>query len=135
MQKPQSGIYMIQSLIKPDRFYIGSAVNVKKRWQRHIQELLKKKHSNKFLQSHFDKYGRDDFMFELLHICEKENLIKMEQEFIDNLQPPFNLLPTAGSKFGFIIPFATRAKIKRSWKLRSPISMQSRLYKTRYGLT
>ena len=32
-----TGIYKIQSIIKPERIYIGSAVYVDKRWKEHLK--------------------------------------------------------------------------------------------------
>ena len=34
-----SGVYKIQSICKPERVYIGSAVNIDKRWKEHIWQL------------------------------------------------------------------------------------------------
>jgi hypothetical protein len=35
-----SSIYQIQSKIKPERIYIGSAVNIKHRWGIHLSDLI-----------------------------------------------------------------------------------------------
>ena len=131
MIKAVTGIYQISSICKPSRFYIGSAVNISQRWTRHLQQLRKGKHHNKFLQNHFDSYGEDDLQFEIIYICKPAGLITFEQQFMDALKPSFNLCPKAGSKLGFVVPFATRVKIKESWKHRPPISMESRLLKKR----
>jgi hypothetical protein len=64
-----SGIYKIQSIKKPNRCYIGSAVNITKRWGHHLQELRINKHGNKKLQNHFNKYGESDFQFSVLVGC------------------------------------------------------------------
>ena len=72
------GIYQIQSKIKPQRIYIGSAINIQKRWWMHLFDLRKNKHSSSKLQRHYDKYGESDLQFSILLGCEKENLIKVE---------------------------------------------------------
>ena len=131
MSTKTTGIYEISSIKKPARFYIGSAIDIQKRWKRHLQQQRKGKHGNRFLQSHFDKYGEDDLRFEILHTCAGECLIEKEQKFMDALKPSFNLCPAAGSRLGFIIPFAHRQKIKASWLYRAPISAESRLLKKR----
>jgi group I intron endonuclease len=95
-----SGIYQIQSNIKPERIYIGSAVNINNRWKRHISDLRLNRHSNKKLQRHYNKYGEVDLQFSVLSGCEKEDLIKIEQYFIDSYNPYFNCSPTAGSNLG-----------------------------------
>ena len=47
-----SGIYQIQSIIKPEKKYIGSAINIRKRWHIHLCNLRKNKHHSKKLQRH-----------------------------------------------------------------------------------
>jgi hypothetical protein len=37
------GIYKIYSLIKPERCYIGSSVNISKRWAQHLSKLQNNK--------------------------------------------------------------------------------------------
>ena len=59
----QSGIYKIESKIKPERIYIGSAKNIQFRWNLHKRELLNKKHHSHKLQWHVNKYGIDDLRF------------------------------------------------------------------------
>jgi len=95
-----SGIYQIQSKRKPKRCYIGSAVNVDGRWRIHLHYLRNKKHENNKLQGHYNKYGEDDLQFSLLLGCDKEDLIKIEQYFIDSKKPSFNICQVAGNCLG-----------------------------------
>jgi len=95
-----SGIYKIQSKIKPERIYIGSAVYVKNRWNLHLSDLRKNKHHSIKLQRHFNKYGEVDLQFSILLGCEKEDLLKIEQYFIDSYKPYFNNCKIAGSQLG-----------------------------------
>jgi group I intron endonuclease len=94
------GIYKIQSKIKPKRCYIGSAINIKSRWNSHLSKLAKNTHPNIKLQRHYNKYGKDDLIFEVLISCEKEELIKYEQFFIDVYKSWFNICPKAQSRLG-----------------------------------
>jgi len=94
------GIYKIQSKIKPERIYIGSAVNFYKRCNSHKHSLRKGKHGSKKLQNHYNKYGEKDLEFSILLGCDKESLIEIEQFFIDSYNPWFNINPTAGSNLG-----------------------------------
>jgi group I intron endonuclease len=96
-----SGIYKIQSVVHPDRCYIGSAQNIKGRWLLHISELRRNKHGNNRLQNHFNKHGESDLQFSLIVGCDKENLISYEQFYIDSLDPYFNILKIAGSALNF----------------------------------
>jgi group I intron endonuclease len=127
----KTGIYLIESICKPDKFYIGSAVDISKRWERHLSELRKGKHGNRHMQNHFDKYGENDFRFGILEECEHIKLLRWEQWWIDETQPTFNICADAGSRFGVVCSFATRERIKRSVKNRPAISMLSRLKKNK----
>jgi group I intron endonuclease len=95
-----SGIYQIQSKIKPERIYVGSAVNINNRWKNHLKELRRGLHHSKKLQRHFDKYGEVDLQFSVLLGCDKEDLIKTEQYFIDSHNPYFNICKIAGNTLG-----------------------------------
>lgn len=95
------GIYKISSITKPERFYIGSSVNIRKRWREHLWLLKINDHHSKKLQRHFDKYGESDLLFSILLSCEKEDLLKIEQYFLDSYNPYFNGSKTAGSCLGF----------------------------------
>lgn len=108
--KNQSGIYQITSKIKPERFYIGSAVNISERWRLHLQHLKKGDHHSSKLQSHYNKYGLSDLQFSILIGCDKENLIANEQFFIDSYNPWFNMRPKAESNLGMVVSKETREK-------------------------
>lgn len=111
-----SGIYKIQSQIKPERIYIGSAIDINHRWKMHINDLRKNKHSSIKLQRHFNKYGEADLQFSILLGCEKEDLIKTEQYFIDSYNPFFNICKTAGSSLGYRHSAESRKKQSDSHK-------------------
>ena len=72
-----SGIYQIHSILT-GRVYIGSAVNLKRRKQRHLLDLKDNKHDNPYLQRHYNKYGID-LQFSVIERCSKEKLIEREQ--------------------------------------------------------
>lgn len=95
-----SGIYKIQSKIKPERIYIGSAINISHRWNMHLFRLRKKEHHSSKLQNHYNKYGESDLLFSILLGCEISDLIKIEQYFIDSYRPWFNICKVAGSALG-----------------------------------
>lgn len=77
----QCGIYCITN-IKNNKRYIGQSVNIKKRFYSHRYSLKKQIHINKHLQSAWNKYGRDNFKFEILKECSRDELNKYEIEFI-----------------------------------------------------
>lgn len=95
----ESGIYKITNTIN-DNIYIGSAVNLRARQHVHMCDFRKNKHSNIYMQRVFNKYG-NIFEFDVLLTCPKSELIRIEQYFINNYQPQYNILKTAGSTLGF----------------------------------
>jgi len=97
-----TGIYKIQSRHKPERIYIGSTSNIKQRWYLHLSQLRKQSHHSIKLQQHFNKYGETDLQFSILLECEKDDLIKKEQFFIDGHVPYFNVCKIAGNTAGLI---------------------------------
>lgn len=95
-----SGIYQIQSKTKPDRVYIGSAINISRRWLFHLYQLRHNQHHSSKLQNHFNKYGEVDLQFSVLFCCEDGGLISIEQLFLDLCNPYFNICKLAGSCIG-----------------------------------
>jgi group I intron endonuclease len=95
-----SGIYKIQSIIKPERIYIGSSVDINKRWCEHLKRLRLCKHENKKIQYHFDKYKESDLVFIILEPCLPKFLLIREQYYINVLKPYFNICKIAGSHLG-----------------------------------
>jgi group I intron endonuclease len=67
------GIYKITNIINGD-CYIGSSVNIKERFYRHKKDLKKGKHHSIILQRAYKKYGKENFIFEVLTECDKELL-------------------------------------------------------------
>lgn len=127
----KSGIYELRSQIKPHMVYVGSSINVFKRYSRHMYELRRGTHSNQHLLRHAKKYGVKDLKFQLLEFCSIDILIEHEQNYINFMQPKFNMLPAAGSRLGFKASKNTIEKLKIAWKFRKPVSMFSRLFKAR----
>ena len=95
-----SGIYKIQSRVKPDRAYIGSAMNIPDRWRLHLWELDLNRHHSSKLQNHYNKYGKDDFEFSIIEPCLPAFLTATEQKYLDELNPFFNIAKIAGSTLG-----------------------------------
>lgn len=109
-----SGIYKIQSLSNPQRIYIGSAMDIYKRWEQHLFHLSKNKHHSQKLQRHFNKYGKNDLVFSIVIGCDKADLITTEQYFIDSLHPYFNGRLKAFNNGGFNQTREAKRKISES---------------------
>lgn len=106
------GVY---SITAPNgKQYIGSSVNVRKRWNVHKYHLRKGEHGNAHLQNSFDKYGEEGFKFEVLLICAAEDLTFFEQRAIDRFEPEFNVYRVAGSPKGYKHKPEAIEKIRKS---------------------
>ena len=88
----QIGIYKI-SCSGNNHCYIGSSINIKERWQKHLAMLRCGKHDSSYLQHSYNKYGEDSLTFEVVEILpnatEKE-LRETEWYYIDLYKPQFN---------------------------------------------
>lgn len=105
------GIYAIRSICKPNRIYIGSSIKIDRRCNSHKSNLKHNRHANQKLQSHYNKYGAKDLIFDVIIDCDPETLVKAEQAFIDMYRPWFNIRKTAESNRGIIASQETRAKM------------------------
>jgi len=94
-----SGIYIIENKINGHR-YVGSSVELKRRWNDHRSSLRKGQHHNAHLQSAWNKYGKDAFKFDILEHWEPEFLTSMEQWWMNMLQPEYNMAPVSGNTRG-----------------------------------
>ena len=65
-----SGIYLIKNILD-DKVYIGSSINLKSREYKHFWMLRKGIHDNNYLQSSYNKFGEENFKFEILENCEQ----------------------------------------------------------------
>ena len=90
------GIYWIRNKIN-NKIYIGSSKNMEKRKRTHFTNLDRNNHKNQHLQSSYDRYGKDSFIFEILLYCPADLLLWYEQQFIDKLKPEYNISKYAGS--------------------------------------
>ena len=78
------GIYMIQNTTN-GKIYIGQAIDIEKRWKRHVWELDNNKHINKHLQRAWNKDKKENFKFDIICECEENQLNTLEQYYIFEL--------------------------------------------------
>jgi len=65
-----SGIYQIRCLLT-GKIYVGSAVDIRARWNHHRDMLKRKKHRNKYLQAAWNKYGENNFECSILELVDR----------------------------------------------------------------
>ena len=101
-----TGIYKIINIIN-NKIYIGSSVNLYKRKKEHFNKLKKNIHKNIHLQSSYNKYGEENFIFEIIeYIEDKYLLIGREQYWINefksyNRDNGYNICKIAGNTLGY----------------------------------
>ncbi len=114
MYKIIMGIYEIRNIQNGHR-YIGGSTNVSSRWNEHKRMLRNGKHHSPYLQRAWLKYGESSFVFEIIcPVNKKVECIPLEQEYIDKLQPEYNIAPKAISPGGFNMTDAIREKHRQN---------------------
>ena len=113
-------VYKILNIIN-NKFYIGSTIHFNTRKREHIYALNKKIHRNVLLQRAWNKYGQENFKFQILEIleenCNLEKILESEQKYLDLLHPyerniGYNINPKAGSSLGLKMPEAAKEKLR-----------------------
>ena len=84
-----SAVYKITNTITGD-FYIGSSNDVKRRWKSHKWPSKWNKYPNNSMYLDMQKYGVENFVFEILEEVEIDKLKETEQQFIEMLKPTYN---------------------------------------------
>lgn len=82
--KGKSGIYQIRNLVN-NKIYIGSTSDFYERCRDHFG-LLKSNgylHHCKHLQNSFNKYGEQNFIFEVIEFCKPDIRYEVEQYWLD----------------------------------------------------
>ena len=90
-----SAVYKIINTITGD-FYIGSSKDVKQRWRAHKKPSVWKNHPNNQMYIDMQKYGLDNFDFQILEEVEPDSLKEKEQYFIETLKPTYNQMNAKG---------------------------------------
>lgn len=120
----ETGVYAIRNIVN-GKIYVGSTTNsFQERWRTHKKKLNLNKHPNKHLQSAWNKYGRNCFIFEILEIVKPEDCLKREGYYIKlykvlNKKYGYNLqvVDTTGNKsFSKETVEKIRKATKENWK-------------------
>jgi len=99
VERFKAGVYKITNLVN-GKIYVGSSVNIYNRKHTHSTKLSKNVHHSRHLQNSYNKYGKDSFLFEVLEYCDKLNITKREQYYIDVLKPEYNKRKQAQNNIG-----------------------------------
>ena len=85
-----SGVYQIVNTITRD-CYIGSSNDLEKRKKEHFRESTWKQNPNKPLYKDIKQYGKDNFLFKPIWLCDLTELKKYEQIAIEKYKPKYNI--------------------------------------------
>jgi group I intron endonuclease len=119
-----AGVYAIFNRTS-EKMYIGSSVNMAKRWIKHKHELRKGTHHCQPLLRAVAKYGIESFSFDVIQFVENfDELTVKEQQWINLFEPAYNTCQVAGSALG----------IKRSAETRQKLSIALRNNKNSQGV-
>lgn len=83
-------IYFIRNILN-NKIYIGSTINSKKRFNEHRRKLRKNIHHSDYLQRAWNKYGEENFIFEIKEYCELEKLRELELKYFSSRNPDYNV--------------------------------------------
>jgi group I intron endonuclease len=114
----ESGVYQILC-VPTGKVYVGSAVNLVRRWKEHCKNLRRGNHINLYLQHAWDKYGEAAFTFSVVELVPKESLLEAEQRWIDATRcyeqdRGFNICSDARSALGIKRRPETRQALSNS---------------------
>ena len=80
------GIYKIINTTN-NKYYVGSSMNIERRWKSHNKHLRGNYHENDHLQKSWNKYGSNVFKFVIIeqfsNECLKKELLVEEQKWLD----------------------------------------------------
>lgn len=79
-----SGIYCIENLVNHKK-YVGKSVDIYRRWESEKCGLRGSYFHNRHLQRAWDKYGSDNFAFNIIETCPEEVLAEREIYWIAKL--------------------------------------------------
>lgn len=84
-----SGVYKITNDITGE-LCVGASVSVARRISTHLNRDARKYKGKHRFYDDILKYGKENFSWELLEECPKENLLEREQYWYDTLKPTYN---------------------------------------------
>ena len=77
------GIYSITNIINNKKYIGSTAKSFNSRWKKHITNLKNGGHASHHLQSSWNKYGEDNFVFKIEEVVGSlENLLNLERDYI-----------------------------------------------------
>ena len=113
------GIYKITNNIN-NKSYIGQSVNINDRLSWHKELLQHNNHPNIHLQNSVNKYGFENFRFEIIEECDKDDLSIRERYWIshyNSMNEGYNMISGGENIPGWQQTDEVRNKISKALKL------------------
>jgi group I intron endonuclease len=110
------GIYKISNIVN-NKVYVGQSKNIYKRWQEHYYELKNNRNKNQHLQYSFNKYGEENFIFDIIEVCDIDSLDYLERHYIklyNSIDRSFGYNNENGGNKGKIKSLESCLKISKS---------------------
>lgn len=76
-----TGIYKIENT-QNGKVYVGSSINIQKRWLKHQSELRLNRHPSHKLQAAYNLFGKDAFEYSVIEECPEDKLLERETYWI-----------------------------------------------------
>ena len=100
MDVSKTGVYVIENLVNGKK-YVGSCTrSFRQTWNGHKTDLRRNVHHSQKLQRAYNKYGAENFKFDILGYYPPCFVLKAEQHFIDTIKPEYNICKIAGNSYG-----------------------------------
>jgi predicted GIY-YIG superfamily endonuclease len=111
------GVYVIDA---DGLLYVGSSVDVRARLVEHLRTMIRGTHCNAMLRALFTERGTRAFSWCVVEIVQRQptkktmrdEIIRAEQRWIDEINPPLNIARKAGSLLGVSKSEKTRARMR-----------------------
>ena len=86
--KPMTGIYLVTNKVNGHQ-YVGQSVDIKRRWIEHT--CPSSISNNRTINKAYRKYGKENFVYEVLEECAESELDEREIYWIEKLRPVYNM--------------------------------------------
>jgi NADH-ubiquinone oxidoreductase chain 4 len=98
----RAGIYMWKNL-STGKKYVGSSINLRRRLLGYfnVAYLRYSLTRQSKIYTSLLKYGYNSYSLYILEYCASDKVIEREQYYLDTLKPELNILPRAGSLYGY----------------------------------
>lgn len=114
----KAGIYYFKCLVS-NKGYVGQSNNINRRIREHLCHLRENRHSNVHWQNSWNKYGEENYTWEVLEYCSVEELNERETYWIKELNTlsPNGFNHTCGGDCQHEISDDLRSKFQECWTI------------------